>query len=146
MNSGASDPPFPQQVTKARHDLRNPLAHILGFSEMLAEHARRHGHDDLRADSLAVNAIAEKILAQVNQTLDTGRIERGQSDVPQLQEQTQTLALQILNLTDDAGRKFGSLNDSVITNDLARIAGAAQQLIALAGSTLTPLQPDPPPA
>ena len=145
MNSGAFGQSFLQQVTKARHDLRNPLAHILGFSEMLAEHARRQGHDDLRADSMAVNAIAEQILAQVNQVLDTVKIEQGQSDIPGLQEEAQTLATKILQLTDEVGRKFGLLNDDVINNDLARIAGAAQKLIELAGSTLPRLRRGLPP-
>ena len=143
MNSGATGKPSPQQVIKARHDLRNPLAHILGFSEMLADHARKQGRRDLRADSLEINATAEQILAQVNQSLDASKIEAGQSDIPRLQEHVQTLAAQILTLTQNASRKFGPLQDDVITNDLARIAGAAQKLIELAGSTLTPLHGSP---
>ena len=140
MNSGAPGQPFHQQVIKARHDLRNPLAHILGFSEMLADHAQKHSLEDLRANSLGINAIAEQILAQANQSLDPAKIEAGQNNIPRLQEQVQTLAAQILDLTRSAAGKFGHLQDDVITNDLARIAGAAQKLIELAGSALTPLR------
>jgi signal transduction histidine kinase len=140
MNSGAASSPFQRQVIKVRHDLRNPLAHILGFSEMLADHALKLDLHDLRTDSQAINAVAEQILAQVNQALDPARIEAGQSDIPRLQEQMQRLAAQILNLTDIAVQKFGHLQDDVITNDLARIAGAAQKLIELAESALPPLR------
>jgi signal transduction histidine kinase len=143
MNSAAASTPFHRQVIKARHDLRNPLAHILGFSEMLAEHAVKLKVHDLRTDSRAINALAEQILAQVNHALDPAHIEAGQSDIPWLQEQVQALAAQILNLTDIAVRKFGHLQDDVITNDLARIAGAAQKMIELAGSALPPLRGRP---
>jgi signal transduction histidine kinase len=143
MNSGAASNPFHRPVIKARHDLRNPLAHILGFSEMLAEHAAKLNLADLRTETLAMNAIAEQILAQVNQALDPPRIEAGQSDIPRLQEEIRTLAAQLLSLTESAVRNFGHLKDDVITNDLARIAGAAQKLIELAGSVLPPLHGGP---
>ena len=139
MNSDAASSPFQRQVIKARHDLRNPLAHILGFSEMLAEHAAKLSLPDLRTDSLALNAVAEQILAAVNQTLDPAKVEKGQSNPPRLHEQIRVLAAQILHLTESAAQKFGRLQDDVITNDLARIAGAAQNLIELAESALPPL-------
>ena len=147
MNSGAASNPFQQQVIKARHDLRNPLAHILGFSEMLADHARKQGHDALRADSLAINGLAEQILAQVNRALDLATVETRRGEFPQLQEHVGTLARQILTLTDAASQRFGALKDDVITNDLARIAGSARQLLDLADAVLPPLhlkQTNPP--
>ena len=140
MNSGAASP-FHRQVIKARHDLRNPLAHILGFSEMLGEHAVKVNLPGLRADSQLINAVAEKILAEVNQTLDPVKLESGEGQVPRLQEQLQSLTNQILQLTQNAAARFGHLRDDVITNDLARITGAAEKLIELAQSILPPLSP-----
>jgi signal transduction histidine kinase len=142
MNSGAASSPFQRQVIKARHDLRNPLAHILGFSEMLAEHAAKLNLEDLRADSLAMNTIGEQILSAVNQALDPVRVENGQSDLPRLHEQLRALSAQILHLTDGATQKFGRLDDDVIINDLARIAGAAQKLAELAELALPSLSSD----
>src|SRR5262249_45390598 len=104
MNSGGASSPFQRQVIKARHDLRNPLAHILGFSEMLAEHAAKLTLPDLRTDSLALNAVAEQILDAVNQTLDPVKLENGQSSPPRLHEQIRMLAAQILHLTESAAQ------------------------------------------
>jgi len=39
-------------VSKARHDLRDPLGHILGFSEMLIEEAQAEGRLQTAADAL----------------------------------------------------------------------------------------------
>ncbi len=136
MNSGSASQSFAQQVIKARHDLRNPLAHILGFSEMLADHARKLSLDDLRTDSLAINSLAEQILAHVNQALDPPAVESGQSNFARLHEQVRTLANEILGLADGTTQRFAHRKDDVIHNDLARIAGSARQLMELADAIL----------
>src|SRR6186713_471769 len=57
-------------VSRARHDLRNPLGHILGFSEMLAEEARNRGFYHFVADFEAISEAANQMVAEIGQRLD----------------------------------------------------------------------------
>src|SRR2546422_530554 len=52
------------RVIKARHDLVNPIGHILGFSEMLLEEVQTQGHDRLRAQLQLVHQTASRMMAQ----------------------------------------------------------------------------------
>ena len=44
------------------HDLRTPLSHIIGYSEMLMEQAREAGHDAYLPDLQKVNAAGQRLL------------------------------------------------------------------------------------
>ena len=58
------------RVGKARHDLRNPLSDILGFTEILSEDSTAAGHLELTAQFAKILQSATELLKRVNQTLD----------------------------------------------------------------------------
>ncbi|MCX7109461.1 MAG: response regulator [Proteobacteria bacterium] len=49
-----------------RHDLRTPLNHIIGYSEMLAEEASNSGREDLLPDLQRINQAAREMVDQVD--------------------------------------------------------------------------------
>src|SRR6266567_694587 len=72
-----SQPPGPAvsqivstQVSKARHDLRNPLSDILGFGQILQEEALAAGHLHLIPDFQTVQETATHIFVEVNHCLN----------------------------------------------------------------------------
>jgi signal transduction histidine kinase len=55
------------------HDLRTPLSHIIGYSEMLIEQAMAAGHDGYLADLQKVNAAGHRLLALMEQNFRSVR-------------------------------------------------------------------------
>lgn len=128
-----------QQVAKARHDLRNPLSHILGFSEMLLEEAKLRGHENLKADVQLIYKTAERMIALTNHYLEWPKVEAGLSDITALEDQLQKLSEAILSATGRLIDKARALNNHTIDNDLARISGAACQMLEMIAPVLRSL-------
>lgn len=140
-----------EQVAKARHDLRNPLSHILGFSEMLLDEAKTHGHQNLQADLELIYRTADRMIALTNHYLDWHKIEAGPSELPVLEDQLRKLSALVLTTTERLANQTRALNSEIIHNDLARIAGAARQILdliepALRSLTTTASPPERPKA
>jgi CheY-like chemotaxis protein len=130
---------FARRVAKARHDLRNPVAHILGFSEMLGEKAREHGYNYIKGRLELIDRAAAEMIEAINGCLDPKKIQAGESDVAALGEKLRRLATRIASVTDALSRKPLVRKDEVFSSDLARIAGAARQVQELSGTALAVL-------
>ena len=137
--AASADPKLHMRVIKTRHDLHNSIGHVLGFSEMLLEEAREHGRDQLGAELEQLARGTKEIIAQINEQLETSRIQAGLSNLPGLERLllgwTDQVAAAIENLT---GLSAG-FRDELFNTDLARIAGAAQRTRELATATLAHL-------
>lgn len=59
------------------HDMRTPLTHIIGYSEMLIEQAEEAGDDRYLADLQKINAAGYKLLALFNENLQSVRAAMG---------------------------------------------------------------------
>jgi len=53
------------------HDLRTPLNHIIGYSEMLIEQAQEQGQDDFVPDLQKVHTAGKQLLALINDNFDS---------------------------------------------------------------------------
>lgn len=60
-------------AARARHDLRTPLNHIIGYSEMLEEEARERGLDDLVPDLVRVQQAARTLQALIERHFGAAR-------------------------------------------------------------------------
>ena len=60
---GATRHPLPSDLL---HDLRTPLNHIIGYSEMLMEQAQEQGQDDFVPDLQRTHAAGKELLALIN--------------------------------------------------------------------------------
>lgn len=132
-------------IAKARHDLRNPLAHILGFSEMAMEKAQEKGFNHLKSRLEVIYRTASLMLEQINQGLDAANITAGLSDLPALQQQLGKLCHKIIAIAQILTRKSRKLAGDMFSSDLARIIGAAQRLLELTETCLPSLGSPAPP-
>src|SRR5206468_12552628 len=73
------------RVLKTRHDLHNSIGHVLGFSEMLLEVVQGHGQDHLRLELEGLLRGAKQMIGQINEDLQTPRVEAGLSNIPALE-------------------------------------------------------------
>jgi two-component system, NtrC family, sensor kinase len=128
-------------LSELRHNLRTPVNHILGYSEMLIEDAAALGntavHDALRE----VHATARAVLGEINGALSN------RESVP---------STEIDALCERIRPKVGAIEQCIATAraaagrpdwtaDLDRIAHAAANLLAIFGETAPEPVPEPPP-
>lgn len=59
----------PNALSELRHDLRTPIGHVLGYSEMLMDEVAESGRADLVADLEKIHAAGERLLAMVAERL-----------------------------------------------------------------------------
>ncbi len=139
------DSEWVRRVAKARHDLRNPVAHILGFSELLIEKARDQGYNFLKARIELVQRLGNELVEQINRGLDPVTLQAGLSEIRALQQLLQKHSAKIASLTDTLRRKRLVRQDEVLSGDLERIGGAARRLQELSASALAFLLVGDPP-
>ena len=65
---------FRALLSKARHDLRSPLCHILGFNEILQEEAEAASRPDLIPLFEEIGEMASNMVREVGETLELNRI------------------------------------------------------------------------
>jgi sigma-B regulation protein RsbU (phosphoserine phosphatase) len=62
-------------VAQLRHDLRTPVNHIIGYSEMLLEDAEETANESSAADLKKIRSAAQELLGLINTRLVTGGLE-----------------------------------------------------------------------
>ncbi|MFM8715269.1 MAG: histidine kinase dimerization/phospho-acceptor domain-containing protein, partial [Spartobacteria bacterium] len=72
MNSKAHNPP--DAVAQLRHDLRTPVNHIIGYSEMLLEDAEEDANESSAADLKKIRSAAQELLEVINTRLVAGEV------------------------------------------------------------------------
>lgn len=63
------------------HELRTPLNAVIGYSEMLAEDAKRGGYASIEPDLLKIKGAGMHLLSLINGVLDLSKIEAGKVTV-----------------------------------------------------------------
>jgi sigma-B regulation protein RsbU (phosphoserine phosphatase) len=116
------------RLSKARHDLRNPLSEILGFCEILEEEAGERHLDQLTAGLRAIHQAATRIFAEVNHSLTWDTLQADRNCLRELATTVQTLSDQIIALAEGLSVKCDELENSSFADDLMRITGSARSL------------------
>jgi two-component system sensor histidine kinase/response regulator len=62
-------------LANLRHDLRNPIGHILGYGEMVMDDLRDLGRPDLVADVEKIHAAGKRLLALVDERLSAAALD-----------------------------------------------------------------------
>jgi hypothetical protein len=122
----ASDEKLNLRVIKARHDLHNTIAHVLGFSEMLLEDAREERLHNLCPKLELLVKTGEEMILHVNENLVGSKIEAALSNLPRLERLLCSWANQVIASVELLSHSPSKRNDRAFQTDLERIAGAAQ--------------------
>lgn len=128
---------FTRSIAKVRHDLRNPLSHILGFTDMLIEEMQSGDTAHLRRDLETINVLANDMIVRINRYLD-GQETQG-SDLSSLQAQIEIACANILAASERLACTSSVLTGTGFNDDLNRIAGSTRQLLDVAKTALEPL-------
>jgi CheY-like chemotaxis protein len=124
----SDDQSFKARAAKARHDLRNPLSDILGFSEVLQEEAAERRQSDLVPHFEAIRDSASRILAEVNHALGADNLQGADSDLLALEQTVHVHAKKILETADTLSERYDELGLDALGDDLLRITGSARRL------------------
>ncbi len=120
--------PWAGRLSRIRHDLRNPLSEILGFSEILQEETNERGLQPLIPGFVAIHQSAARILAEVNHWLTPDTIGQTPECFRELDQTIELLSEKIISTAESLSEKCDALENNWIGDDLLRIAGAARRL------------------
>jgi adenylate cyclase len=130
-------PPLPpptatkRPLAKVRHDLRTPVNHIIGFSEMLLEDAADQVPADFRRDLQRIRAGGDFLLKLINQHLNEHPLPLAEPDLHQLCHELRTPVNHIIGYSELLIEQCADINRPDLQPDLAKINTAAKTWLAL---------------
>jgi DNA-binding response OmpR family regulator len=133
---GSTGRAWTSRLGKARHDLRNPLTEILGFSEVLQDEAAEHGWRELLPGFQGIHQAASRILADVNHSLNPDTLRAAPGSLSGLEQTIHRLSAEILAATERLSDQCDQLETCTLGDDLLRIAGATHTLRKIAPGLL----------
>jgi DNA-binding response OmpR family regulator len=121
-----------------RHELRTPVNHILGYSELLLEEAEDSGQDVLVPAIERIHTAGKEALALINESLDATRLESRGLDPVRLREALDAPLGAIVSSGAVLQQTATTLGIEEVIPDLQRIDAAARHLVALVAHDLAP--------
>src|SRR5439155_2190742 len=119
-------------MARARHDLHNSTAHILGFAELWLEDLQAKGGAPLSPGLELIHRTAVQIMARIDEDLGQARIEAGAFNLSSLQKQLYEQAWQIVEAAESLSHEARARENELLKSDLSRIAAGAPHLNDLA--------------
>lgn len=117
-----------ERLSQARHDLRNPLSGILGFSEILIEEAKDACNTSWIHDFERINRAASEMLRAINEHLNPEALLAEPGSLERLRTTICTLAPEIAGTAKQVGAQTATGTGGTLKEDLARIAVSARQI------------------
>jgi signal transduction histidine kinase len=127
-------------LAQLRHQLRTPLNHVIGYTEILLEDLGLEGRPDAEHPLNVIYASARQVLELVQQFLSPGYGDVPTADIEKLRNEMIAPVQGII-------RNVGLLADNAESDhllDLLRISNAASELLAFAHGQLPKSAPVPP--
>jgi signal transduction histidine kinase len=124
------------RIGQVRHDLRNPISDILGFSELLGEDADRAGFKEIAVELQTIYRAGLHLFKQVNEGLDLRQIQATPASVQVLLLTIHSFSETIIGITNGLKPKCALVGANTIAEDLDRITAAARLLSARAPKML----------
>lgn len=121
----------PEALAELRHDLRTPLNHVIGYTEMLLEDAADEALAGRREPLEQTLAAARQALALINATLGTTRA-AGAADVTRLYDDLREPRDRIVRAIS-ALLSVSDERDTAFSGDLRKILTAAERLVPTPG-------------
>lgn len=118
-------------LAKARHDLRTPVNHILGYCEMLQDEPLDPAWPNLHDDLQRILNGGKQVLALVNYHFDPAQVKPVKPDLRQIQHESRTPLNHIIGYSEILQEQALELGRPLIHADLAKIRAAALLLLDL---------------
>ncbi|WP_438482844.1 adenylate/guanylate cyclase domain-containing protein [Oleiharenicola lentus] len=132
-----------EALSKLRHSLRTPLNQIIGYSEMVMESAEELNATELVPDVKRIHTAGGQLVALINDSLATWKIETGAIDFASMRRDMRTPLNAIIGYTElclDEIQPNASESSDVLITDLGKILKAAHNLHGLFESAAYPEQ------
>ncbi len=124
-------------IAHAQHDLRNPLGNILGFCEILGQQLKDAPNQDLRRGLETISQWAEQMAEEIDHVLDPNKTPPGPEAVKALQGQLRHQTAGVINKIQNMSALAGVLDDTLLCQDLSRMADSAARLARVIETSLS---------
>ena len=124
----------PALLRALRHDLRTPINHIIGYSELLVESAAETGLEPFSDDLQCIQRAGRELLGVVNNLLDPERMLGGQLQADQLDHALRIQLNAVIGYSDLLDEEAAALGQEALRLDLNKINAAGKRLIGLIGA------------
>ena len=127
----------PDVLAGVRHELRTPINHIIGYSELLQEEASEEGPAEFIPDLQRVQAEGHELLALVNGFLDSAEGGPDKKGVVRMRHQLRTPLNSIIGYCEMLEEEADEKGHEGFVPDLKKIRQAANNMIAFVNEGLT---------
>lgn len=131
-----SSPLSRERLPFIRHELRTPINHIIGYSEMLLEELEEQSLPVLKSDLEKVRIGGRQLLSLINDFFDPENIERRKLDVTQIYHELRTPVNQIIGYSELLQEEASDAGLATVLPDLDKIYRAALHWLRLMESHL----------
>jgi DNA-binding response OmpR family regulator len=118
-------------LAKARHDLRTPINHILGYCEMLQDEPPDPSWQNLASDLQKILNAGKQVLSLVNYYFDPEEVKPANPDLRQVQHESRTPLNHIIGYSEILQEQALEFGRKVVHSDLGKIRAAALVLLDL---------------
>lgn len=113
------------------HELRSPLNHILGYSEIATEDATDAGCDQIVADLQAIHEAGQRLLALIESTLAPAASTITPVPPETIDREVREPLNQIIGYTDLVAEEANAAGEESIAADVMKIRRAAERLLGV---------------
>lgn len=113
------------------HELRSPLNHILGYSEIATEDATDAGCDQIVADLQAIHSAGQRLLAVIESTLAPAATAITPVPPETIDREVREPLNQIIGYTDLVAEEAHAAGEESIAADVMKIRRAAERLLGV---------------
>ncbi|MCP5527057.1 MAG: response regulator [Verrucomicrobiales bacterium] len=144
---GAVDPPTSRpSLAKIRHELRTPVNHIIGYSEILREEAEGLAPASFLQDLERIDAGGHRLLALIGTHLGEDAPAPARANWRELHHELRTPVHQVIGYSELLAERCDELGLLRFKPDLERIRAAAAEWLRLMETRLGEPVPETPPA
>ncbi|MCP5522748.1 MAG: response regulator [Verrucomicrobiales bacterium] len=118
-------------LSRLRHELRTPVNHIIGYSEIILEDAGDRLAESARQDLERIRAGGRQLLALINEHLGDGSPRPANSDWRKMHHELRTPVHQVIGYAELLLERCEELDLAVFRPDLERIRNAAAEWLRL---------------
>ncbi len=122
---------FATLLSKIRHDLRTPVGHVIGYSEMIEEELEEAGKKDHAHDLQAIQNAGQRILALIDDHFGAGKTSPDQISIADAQFQIRGQLNHISGYAEMLREEAVDDDDPEMIADLDKIVQAEKSIVSL---------------